>query len=173
MIRFWFKQFFSDRKAHKLALYEVVVVCGISLLPLLALAVIDKLPADPSLEQLFWDAISSGQLYLYSFSLFGTLSWLCHKEHENFTRFEPRLLLFFLMFIPCVLILVIYGHNPTMTKPLAPTFVSVSFYVYVLYSFLYYVLLVFDHLVPPPVEQGLQQAAETLIAEYEQTGGTT
>lgn len=168
---FWFKQFFSSSKAHKLALYEVFVVCGLSLIPLLALAVFDQLhSAEPDFEQLFWGALGSGQLYLYSFSLFGTLFWLCQKEHENFSRFEPRLFLMLAIFIPCALIIVIYATNPTMSKPLAPRFVNLSFMVYSLYCALYYVLLVFDHLEPPAVEQGLQNAANSLMDEFNRQG---
>lgn len=164
---FWFKQFFSNPKAHRLAIYEVVVVCIISLLPLLALALIDRLPlAETSIDQLFWSSISAGQLYLYSFSLFGTLLWLCLKEHDNFVRFEPRIFLFFLTFIPCVVILIVYARNPAMSKPLAPGFVNLSFAVYGLYAALYYVLLVFDHLEPPAVEKGLQSESDSLIREY-------
>jgi hypothetical protein len=168
-MRFWLGQFFSDRKAHRLALSEVLVVCLISLIPLFALAVIDQLPLnEPNIGQLFWDALGAGQLYLYSFSLFGMLFWLCQKEHENFARFEPRVFFMFLIFVPCALILVIYATNPAMSKPLSIGFVRISFIVYLLYAVLYYILLVFDHLEPPPVEDGLRNAANSLINEYKQ-----
>jgi hypothetical protein len=171
-MKFWIGQFFSDAKAHRMALYEVLVVCLISLIPLFALAVIDQLHLDDiGAGALFSEALGAGQLYLYSFSLFGTLFWLCQKEHENFERFEPRLFLMFGIFIPCALILVVYATNPAMTKPLSERFVTLSYIVYLLYVVLYYILLVFDHLTPPPVEQGLQNKAKTLMDQYEQTGG--
>lgn len=171
-MRFWIGQFFSDAKAHKLALYEVVVVCVISLIPLFALGVIDQLPLDsPNIGQLFTDALGAGQLYLYSFSLFGTLFYLCQKEHENFTRFTPRLFLTFVIIVPCFLIIVIYATNPAMQRPLSNGLVNVSYFVYGLYVSLYYILLVFDHLTPPPVEQGLQQATKSLIEDFQQSTG--
>jgi hypothetical protein len=56
-----------------------------------------------------------------------------------------------------------------MSKPLRPSLVNASIYTYFLYATLYYVLLVFDHLEPPPVEEGLQEGANNLIVEYERT----
>jgi hypothetical protein len=57
-----------------------------------------------------------------------------------------------------------------MSKPLTPRFVNLSFIVYLLYCALYYVLLVFDHLEPPPVEQELQNAANSLMDEFSRRG---
>jgi hypothetical protein len=170
-MRFWLKQFFSSGKAHRKAAEEVFFVCIISLIPLFALGVIDQLrQPTTSAGDLFWSAIGSGQLYLYSFSLFGTLFWLCQKEYENFTRFEPRKYLMLLVFVPSVLILIVYALEPSMSKPLRPRFVNISFVVYVLYAALYYVLLVFDRLEPPAVEDSLREGAGTLIDKFEHLG---
>jgi hypothetical protein len=167
---FWLKQFFSDRRAHRRAAEEIFFVCTISLLPLILLAVIDLFRRDSaSVSELFWDAIGSGQLYLYSFSLFGTLFWLCQKEHENFRRFEPRRYLMFLIWVPSVLIILIYALDPKLSIPLKPSFVHASYLIYGLYVVLYYVLLVFDNLEPPDVEDYLQEKAKELIGKYEQT----
>lgn len=171
-MRFWLRQFFSDPSAHRKAIEQVFFVCIISLLPLLALAVIDQLRlSSVHVSELFWHAIAAGQLYLYSFSLFGTLFWLCQKEYENFERFEPRRYLMLMAFIPSILIVVIYAIEPSMSKPLTPNLVRASFAIYLLYVALYYVLLVFDHLEPPSVEEGLQRGIGKLINEYEQAGG--
>ncbi len=171
-MKFWLNQFFSDRNAHRLAAAEVFFVCVISLIPLLALAIIDQFRLTSiEVSNLFWDAISSGQLYLYSFALLGMLFWLCQKEHENFTRFTPRIYLMFLVLVPSFLIVIIYAIDPTMSRPLKPGFVKISFLVYALYVILYYVLLVFDHFDPPPVERRLQEETRELIDEYQQLGG--
>jgi hypothetical protein len=168
-MRFWLRQFFSDAGAHRLAGEEVFFVCVLSLLPLLILAIIDQLRlSSVQVSELFHEAISAGQLYLYSFSLLGTLYWLCQKEHDNFTRFEPRRYLMFLILVPSILIIVIYAIDPAMSKPLRPSLVTVSYWVYLLYAALYYILLVFDHLEPPPVEESLRRAVNSLIDEYEQ-----
>jgi hypothetical protein len=169
-MRFWFRQFLSDPRAHRLAAEEVFFVCAISLLPLILLAIIDQLKHEaPSIGGLFWSAIGSGQLYLYSFSLFGMLFWLCLKEHENLERFGPRLYFMFLIWVPSVVIILIYALNPKMSTPLKPTFVDASFLIYGLYVILYYVLLVFDNLEPPDLEIHLQENAIELMDRYEQT----
>jgi hypothetical protein len=169
-MKFWLGQFFSDGSAHRRAAEEVFFVCVISLLPLLILAVIDQFRQEStSVSELLRNAIGAGQLYIYSFSLFGTLFWLCQKEHENFERFEPRRYLMFLIWVPSVLIILIYALDPTLSVPLKPNFVQASFWVYGLYVVLYYVLLVFDNLEPPDVEVYLQEKANKLIGKYEQT----
>ena len=171
-MKFWIRQFFSDGSAHWKAVEEVFFVCVLSLLPLFALAIIDQLRlSSVQVSELFWSAIAAGQLYLYSFSLFGTLFWLCQKEHENFERFQPRRYFMFLAFVPSVLIIVIYAIDPSMSKPLQPALIKVSFVVYLLYAALYYILLVFDHLEPPPIEAGLQEESGELIDEFERIGG--
>jgi hypothetical protein len=171
-MKFWLRQFLSDRNAHRLAAEEVFFVCVISLIPLFALAVIDQIRlASVQVSELFREAIAAGQLYLYSFSLLGTLFWLCQKEHENFIRFEPRRYFMLLVFIPSILIVIIYAIDPAMSKPLRSGLVDASAIIYILYVFLYYILLVFDHLEPPPVEEGLQRAAVDLINEYNQLEG--
>jgi hypothetical protein len=171
-MKFWLRQFFSDRSAHRLAAEEVFFVCAISLLPLIMLAVIDQFRQEStSVSGLFWNAIGAGQLYIYSFSLLGTLFWLCQKEHENFERFEPRRYLMFLIWIPSVLIILIYALDPTLSVPLKHNFVQASFCIYGLYVVLYYVLLVFDNLEPPDLENFLQKRADELMDKYEQTRG--
>jgi glucan phosphoethanolaminetransferase (alkaline phosphatase superfamily) len=168
-MRFWIGQFFSDRKAHRHAGEEVLFVCLISLIPLFALALIDQIQMSTVQFSLFYEAIAAGQLYLYGFSLLGTLFYLCQKEYENFSRFEPRRYLMFIILIPSIVILIIYARDPAMSKHLHPSLVKASMYIYLLYASLYYILLVFDHLEPPPVEEGLQKAANNLIVEYERT----
>jgi Na+-transporting NADH:ubiquinone oxidoreductase subunit NqrB len=146
-------------------------VCAISLVPLFLLALIDQYRlSEINVNSLFWSAIGAGQLYLYSFALFGTLFWLCQKEHENFARFKPRLYLMFIALVPCILIIGIYLLDPSMTKPLAPSLVRTSFWIYGLYIVLYYILLVFDNFQPRGIEEGLQENARTLITRYLQLG---
>jgi hypothetical protein len=76
-MKFWIGQFFSDGKAHWAAGVEVFFVCVISLIPLLLLALIDQLRLATEFSDFFHEAIAAGQLYLYAFSLLGTLFWLC------------------------------------------------------------------------------------------------
>ena len=75
----------------------------------------------------------------------------------------------FLIFVPSIMMMLIYALDPTMSKPLKPELAEASFYVYALYAVLYYILLVFDHLVPPQIDVHLKQSADELMGKYEQT----
>jgi len=168
---FWVRQFFSDARAHKDAAEEVFIVCVISLIPLLLLAVIDQLKVkDAALFDVtgaIWSAISAGQLYLYSFSLFGTLFWLCQKEHENFDKFPPRKYLMLVAFFPTVVIVAVYTFDPTMLKPIPRGLVVASIVVYLIYVVLYYILTVFDNTRAPTVEEQLVSGANQLEVTYQ------
>jgi hypothetical protein len=171
-MKFWLTKFFSDKSAHKEAAEEVFFVCLISLIPLLALPLIEELREKSGrafeIGNLFWSAISSGQLYLYSFALLGTLYWLCQKDHTHFDRFPPRKYFMLFILLPSILILIVYSFDPAMSKPLSTRLVAISIAVYILYVLLYYTLLVFDHLKVPDVEKDLEESAKILISEYQQ-----
>jgi hypothetical protein len=67
---FWIKHFFSGPEHHKDAAQEVGLVCGVALAPLLLLPLIEHLRSNLGVPAtVLWQAISSGQLYLYSFAL--------------------------------------------------------------------------------------------------------
>ena len=76
----------------------------------------------------------------------------------------------FLAFAPCVLILGVYLLNPTMANPLSTRLIGISFWTYLLYICLYYILLVFDNFEPPPLEERLQSEAKALIAGFSDLG---
>jgi hypothetical protein len=90
---FWIKQFFSTPEFHKRAFEEVFVVAIVSIFPLVLLPFLSSAKASADvpfvLGSTLWRAIESGQLYLYSFSLFGTLIWLCVEDVSN-KQFPPR-----------------------------------------------------------------------------------
>jgi hypothetical protein len=90
---FWIKQFAFAGAFHRRALEEVIFVGVVSVIPLLILPFLAsvKAPADApfDLGATIWSAISTGQLYLYSFSLFGTIMWLCVEDVSS-NSFPPR-----------------------------------------------------------------------------------
>jgi hypothetical protein len=147
---FWFKHFVSSTAPHKEAGQEVSLVCGISLVPLLLLPLIEHLRSNVEIPgNVLWQAVSSGQLYLYSFSLLGTLHWLAEKDREQFLRFPPRKYLSLFVWVPAIIMFIVYSFDPSLSKPLSHTLIWTSIAFYILYVFLYYVLLVFDKLPPP------------------------
>jgi hypothetical protein len=171
---FWIRKVFSDARAHGDAFGEVFTVTLVSLIPLFLLPIGDQLRNGSGniLAGTFLDAISAGQLYLYSFAMLGMILWLCWKEHEYLNQFAPRLYFGLLAFIPSVLIVTVYSFDPTLSKKLSPPLIIFSLVVYALYVCLYYILRVYDNLRPPSVDQQLLSEADAMAARYqEQTPG--
>ena len=73
-----------------------------------------------------------------------------------------------LILLPSILILIVYSFDPAMSKPLTTKLVIISMGVYALYVVLYYVLLVFDHLEVPNLEEDLESSAKVLMSEFQQ-----
>ncbi len=90
---FWLTLFFSNREYHRRAFEEVFVVAVVSIVPLLLLPFIASLKSGAEapfdLLTTIWPAISSGQLYLYSFSMLGMIIWLSVEDVSN-KPFPPR-----------------------------------------------------------------------------------
>jgi hypothetical protein len=169
---FWTKHFFSNAAPHKDAGQEIFFVCGISLVPLLLLPLIEHLRSNLDVPAtILWQAISSGQLYLYSFALLGTLHWLSQKDRNDQSLFPPRKYLTLFVWVPAIIMFIVYSFDPSLSKPLSRTLIWISILFYLLYVALYYILLVFEKLPPPSAQQQLAQETDILIVKYKsQTG---
>jgi hypothetical protein len=166
---FWIKQFFSESRAHREAFEEVLIVTVVSLIPLFLLAVADQLRAQhPDMWVVFQAAISSGQLYLYSFAMLGMICWLCWKDYDQLKRFPQRKYLALAAFVFAMLIISVISSDPALSKKLSPALITASVVVYIVYTCLYYILLVYDNLRPPSVEQQLASESDALEARYQQ-----
>jgi hypothetical protein len=169
---FWTKHFFSDSEPHKDAAQEVGLVCGISLVPLLLLPLIEHLRLNLDFpNDVLWQAISSGQLYLYSFALLGTLHWLSQKDRKDLNRFPPRKYLSLFVWLPAIIMFIVYSFDPSLSKPLSQTLIRISIGFYLLYVVLYYVLLVFEKLPPPDAGTQISEETDTLILNYRARSG--
>lgn len=169
---FWIRHFFSGSEHHKDAAQEVGLVCGIALVPLLLLPLIEHLRSNLDVPAtVLWQAVSSGQLYLYSFALLGTLHWLSQKDRADRASFPPRKYLSLFVWLPAIIMFIVYSFDPSLSKPLSQTLIWISIAFYVLYVLLYYILLVFEKLPPPDVNKTLSDGAKVLILDYRnQTG---
>jgi hypothetical protein len=169
---FWIKHFFSSAEPHQKAAEEVAFVCGISLIPLLLLPLIEHLRSSLGVPgDILWQAISAGQLYLYSFGLLGTLHWLSQKDREDLAKFPPRKYLSLVVWLPAIIMFIVYSFDPFLSKPLSQTLVWTSIAFYVLYVLLYYILLVFEKLPPPDAGAGIEQETKQLMSTYEEQHG--
>jgi hypothetical protein len=165
---FWLTLFFSNRDFHKRAFEEVFVVTIVSIFPLFLLPFVASAKAPPEapfdLTTTIWSAVSSGQLYLYSFSLFGTIIWLCVEDVSNKT-FAPRKYFAIGAILSAFLCLIVYGFDPGLTKQLNPVLVQISIWIYVIYVLMYYALLVFKMVRAPSVTDTVNAEVKNLIGE--------
>jgi len=167
-MRFWLALFFSKREFHRRAFEEVFVVIVVSIFPLLLLPFIDgiRLSAETPFDftATIWSAVASGQLYLYSFALFGTLIWLCVEDVSS-RPFPPRKYFSIAAILTAFLCLLVYSFDPSLTKPLNPVLVTISAWIYAAYVMMYYALLVFKMLRAPSVSDTVDNEVTTLIGQ--------
>jgi hypothetical protein len=167
-MKFWLALFFSNREFHKRAFEEVFVVVVVSIFPLVLLPFIAsaRLSADTPFDfaSTIWSAIASGQLYLYSFSLFGTLIWLCVEDVSS-REFPPRKYFTIAAILAAFLCLLVYSFDPGLTKPLNPVLTKISIWIYVAYVLMYYALLVFKMLRAPSVSDTVDHEVNNLIGQ--------
>ena len=167
-MRFWLTLFFSNRDFHRRAFDEVLVVILVSVFPLLLLPFVTSLKHPPETPFEFtttiWSAIASGQLYLYSFSLFGTIVWLLVEDVSS-REFPPRKYFSVAAILTAFLCLIVYGFDPGLTKPLNPVLVRISIWIYIAYVLMYYALLVFKMLRAPSISETVNSEVSNLIGE--------
>jgi hypothetical protein len=147
----------------------MVSIFPLVLLPFLSSA---KASADTpfALGPTLWKAIESGQLYLYSFALFGTLIWLCVEDVSS-KQFPPRKYFVLASILSAFLCVLVYGLDPELTKPLNPVLVQISIFIYLIYLLMYYALLVFKMLRAPGVDETLSRGVANLITQSRRQRG--
>lgn len=168
---FWLRQFFSRFEYHKRAFAEVFVVSVVSIVPLLLLPFITSVKASAEtpfdLMTTIWTAISSGQLYLYSFAMLGMIIWLSVEDVSS-KPFPPRKYFVVAAILSGFLCLLVYGSDPSLSKPLNPVVVRISVWIYCGYLLMYYVLLVFKMLRAPPFGDTVNSEVDSLISQSRQ-----
>jgi hypothetical protein len=164
----WISLFFSNRDFHRRAFEEVLVVTIFSIFPLLLLPFVAsiKVSAEAPFDftKSIWSAVASGQLYLYSFSLFGTLMWLCVEDVSS-REFAPRKYFSIAAILAAFLCLIVYGFDPGLTGQLNPVLVQISIWIYAIYVLMYYALLVFKMLRAPSISDTVDAEVKNLITQ--------
>jgi hypothetical protein len=97
------------------ALLEILVVAGVTLIPLLGAAVREVLPPDTKiyLSDAFARAFLSGQLLFYALGLIATVVWQSNKDLKSFF---PLRSLFNLYSLACVVICsIVIGFDPDLS----------------------------------------------------------
>ncbi|MER8662972.1 hypothetical protein NKH34_17710 [Mesorhizobium sp. M1148] len=149
---------------------EVFVVTFFGFLPLFALALRKYTSiSGTELEKtrgLLDIAFSGGQLYLYVFSLFGTLMWIgLFDWHYVY----GKLRLFFIFIIVCLgfFIFGLANFDPSFERfgERDVWVIHSSYYIFGLSLILYYLLLVFREAKPPELRDTLTVGAENLARD--------
>lgn len=165
---FWVRNFFSNPQFHFKALSEVVIVSAFAIFPLLLLPIITSLKNDADVpfewSKILMSALSSGQLYIYSFSTFGTIMWLCLEDVSD-KPFPPRKWFGALAVLSGMVCLIVYSFDPSLTKPLNSVLVQWSIAIYVGYLLMYYALLVFKLVRAPDLAESLNEGASRLMRQ--------
>lgn len=118
---------------------EVFFVCVIGLLPLVLFGLGSIKPSD-SIAGTFsgvFDPVAKGQLFLYTFSLFGSLLWTLLNQARIYTKLWLSIYGLCLAG-PAVMAIYFYGKAPAMDDRLNPVLIGASIVAYWLYVFVYF-----------------------------------
>jgi len=106
----------SGRRVWGEALLEIIVICGVSLLPLLGAVIREMLPLGSKvyIADAFSRAFLSGQLLFYALGLIATVVWQCNKDLRSFF---PLRAIFNLYSFGCIAICsIVIGYNPELSS---------------------------------------------------------
>src|SRR5271166_21528 len=139
----WLRDFFSKPDKHKSAAFEVIVVTIFSLVPLFVLPPLADLRYHPSQISfsIIWKAVDSGQLFLYSFGVFGMLIWLLGISRKK-TPDGVFYISLLLVIVPSIVCILMISNDPDFKVAIDPFLVKISIVLYVLYVLLSYFLIV-------------------------------
>lgn len=146
---------------------EVTVVVFFGLFPFVVAVIRHNAAADTASDTLeiatsFNQSFSGGQLYLYSFSLFGTLMWLAFFNW-TIPFYRSRLTIAALVIVIGFLIVAMGGVDPTFSTIKNKPLISASYYCYGFCIVLYLLLLLISKAKPPTVDETVDAEADTLI----------
>src|SRR5438128_1913816 len=108
--------FRSGPRVWALAVLEIVVVAGVSLIPLFGAALRELLPPESKiyLSDAFVKAFLSGQLLFYTLGLIATVTWQSNKDLKSF--FPLRNVFNLLSLIAVAICTLVIGFDPTLNE---------------------------------------------------------
>jgi hypothetical protein len=134
--------FFAGSRIWWLALLEIVVIAGVSLIPLTAAAIREVLPKQSGiyLSDAFEKAFLGGQLLFYAIGLIATIIWHCNKDLKSFFPLRALFNLYCLGGI--VVSSVIIGYDPTLASIDQSVLAKLSVTLFLSASFLYVLMTI-------------------------------
>jgi hypothetical protein len=147
---------------------EVVVVVFFGLFPFIVAVIRRNMINDASdafeITAAFQSSFSGGQLYLYAFSLFGTLMWLSFFNWR-IPFYKSRILIAGIVLVIGFLIVAMGGIDPTFSTIKNRPLVALSRYCYAICIILYLLLILISKAEPPSVKETTESQAKDLIGK--------
>ncbi|MBB4370181.1 hypothetical protein GGD63_002974 [Bradyrhizobium sp. cir1] len=125
--------------------------------------------ADFDINTVFASSFSGGQLYLYAFSLLGTLLWLSIFKWTVPQR-AYKWILGLIVTLAGFLIAALGGIDPTFSTINNTAIVRLSYYCYALFVVIYFMLLIGEKEKPPSARSTLRQEADALVDKLKALG---
>lgn len=168
---YWIQQFFTRPRTHGSALAEVLVTSILALTPLMSSALLYSYinPQAINLSDALKQAIGGGQLFLFAYSVFGTIIWLAFIKWDK-EMHGPRRLFGFIALALTILIVPLLGLDPTLSKAKNQVIVTASYCFYGAFLCIYYLLLFYLEIDPPPADESLKSGSQKLKARYQSMG---
>jgi hypothetical protein len=137
--------FYAGKRVWGLALLEISVVAGISLIPLVGAAFREALSMDGKvpLTEALAKAFLGGQLIFYSVGLIASIVWHSNKDFNSF--FPLRTIFNLYCTIGLVLCSIIIGYDPTLTNINYNILARTSVCLFVMSIFIYILMTVITH----------------------------
>jgi len=151
----WWEAFrTAEPSIKRKATFEVVVIGGLSIFPLLlgAYGAFKLQPISPDtvikpFSNYIWAAIFSGQLYYYAMAFIASLVWYSAKDLEK--PFPPRILFWCVAFILGMVCAFFFGLEPALPSAENSDLSYISIVVYLISAGMYYLILVFRKIPAP------------------------
>lgn len=164
---YWIRKYFSEPAAHFQAIYEVIVTAIFSLLPfVVSIMVASARKTDGSFVDLV-PMLGRGQLYLISYSVFGTVFWLAFLKSDS-PRHSARAFIGLAATISIFPVVGFLGVDATFSTILNPTIINAGYYFYGFLLLANYLLLFYMNVKPPEPLEVLGREAGAMRERYEE-----
>lgn len=168
---YWIRKFFSSPQTHGRAIGEVLITTTFALLPLLITTVVFNYGKTEEINftRSLSESTNNGQLFLYSYALFGSIFWLSFMKWDK-DMSSPRRLLGFISVIITLLLVSLLGLDPTLSSVKNPTIVTASYWTYGSFLIINYLLLFYIEIEPRGAEESLRAGTDDLKKKYRGLG---
>lgn len=166
----------ADSAVYRQAFFEVLVVGGISILPLALAAYgtylfqvyVSTEPSKPASE-IFWNAILGGQLFFYAMSFIAAVVW--HSAQDLKEPFPLRIAFWCISFLLGMLCSFYFGISPGLPGASIPEISVGSALIYFFAALMYMLILAFRNVEPPDIQRSARESEESLTEKVRRRRG--